>query len=181
MIAGSWVFVCGPSGAGKDSVLEWSRARLAHEPRIVFARRLVTRAAKPDGLDDETSRQRLRELREGCRLAWHWEANGHAYGIDASYAADVASARIVVVNGSREHATAIADAACRRVVVSAPPELLARRLVARGRESSPAVQLRITRNGGLPPFDAELVIENSGELAEAGQRLQRYLESLAAG
>ena len=37
--AGTWVFVCGPSGAGKDSVIGWARGQLADRPGIVFAQR----------------------------------------------------------------------------------------------------------------------------------------------
>lgn len=45
-MTGAWVFVCGPSGAGKDSVLAWAREALAGRSDIVFARRLITRPAQ---------------------------------------------------------------------------------------------------------------------------------------
>ena len=50
-MSGAWVFVCGASGAGKDSVMAWAQQRLAKRPDIVFSRRMVTREAKP-GADD---------------------------------------------------------------------------------------------------------------------------------
>jgi len=46
-MSGKWVFVCGPSGAGKDSVLAWASDHLAGRRDIVFARRMVTRPMQP--------------------------------------------------------------------------------------------------------------------------------------
>lgn len=40
---GRWLIVCGPSGAGKDSVIAWVAGVLADDPRIVFARWLMRR------------------------------------------------------------------------------------------------------------------------------------------
>jgi ribose 1,5-bisphosphokinase PhnN len=35
---GAWAFVCGPSGAGKDSVIAWARERLADRREIACSR-----------------------------------------------------------------------------------------------------------------------------------------------
>ena len=40
------VYVVGPSGAGKDSVLAWLRQHLPHSPAIHWARRTITRPAR---------------------------------------------------------------------------------------------------------------------------------------
>lgn len=177
---GGWVFICGPSGAGKDSVIGWAQARLAGDARFVFSRRLVTRAAGPAAEHDEISHAAMGRMQEAGKLAWRWEANGHHYGIAAHYLADVEAGRIVVVNGSREHVGALPVSAGSRVLVTAGTELLRQRLQARGREDAQAVADRLARNSALAPLAFDLVVRNEGPLEDAGTRLATYLLSLAA-
>ena len=51
-LIGCQVFVCGPSGAGKDSVMALARDALAERGDIMFARRMITRPAQT-GADHE--------------------------------------------------------------------------------------------------------------------------------
>jgi ribose 1,5-bisphosphokinase PhnN len=48
-------------------------------------------------------------------------------------------------------------------------------LRSRGREDATAIDRRLARNGALPSLDADLVIQNDGELADAGRRLATFL------
>lgn len=179
MSRGLWVFVCGPSGAGKDSVLAWAAAALAHDARFVFTRRLVTRERSPGSDHDEVTPAAFERLKAAGRLAWDWQAHGHHYGIAGHYAQDVAAGRTVVVNGSREHAMALAvQDKLRTVLVTAQAERVAARLYQRGRESVEAVAARIARNAALDLPHADAVIANDGDLDQAGQALQRYLLGL---
>lgn len=179
-MTGSWVFVCGPSGAGKDSVMAWARERLAGDARIVFARRLVTRPAGPGSDDDEISAATLQALREAGKIGFEWSAHGHAYAIAGHYAKDVDAGRVVVINGSREHVAALPrEPRLRSVVVTAPLHTVAQRLQARGRESARAVAERIQRNLQLAQPQADLVIPNTGPLPQAGRQLQSWLLALA--
>lgn len=181
MTGGLWVFVCGPSGAGKDSVIEATRAALAGEPRIVFARRLVTRAAQGDE-HQEISRPGFEQLRAQGGLAWHWEAHGQGYGIPAALARDVAGGRIVVVNGSRAHVASLAGRADVRIAeVTAPPARVAERLHRRGREDAQAIAARIARNAALPLLRADLVVDNGGPLEASAARLAEWLLAMAKG
>lgn len=175
---GHWVFVCGPSGAGKDSVLAWAREALATRSDIVFARRLVTRAAQPGSDHDPVDPEDYSFLRASGAFAWHWQAHGFGYGVPLRYAHQVAWGRVVVVNGSREHAQMLlASPWMRRVLVTAPPAQLAARLRRRGREAQAAIDSRLARNAGLA-LDADLVIHNDAAIAAAGALLRRYLETL---
>lgn len=175
-MSGCWLFVCGPSGAGKDAVIGWTQQALGGDERIVFARRLVTRAA-PGGPDhEETSRGALQALYAAGDLAWYWEANGHAYGVRAAYRQHVQAGRLVVVNGSREHAAGLASRPdVRSVLVTADAALLHARLRARARESGAAVAQRLARNEQVPQPRAERIIVNDGPVAAAGAALHEYL------
>lgn len=175
---GAWVFVCGPSGAGKDSVMAWARDALAGETRLHFARRLVTRHA-PSAWDDGVSAPALQALLADGQLAWHWQAHGLLYGVHRSYAACVMAGDVVVVNGSRTHARELAGRAdVRCVVITAPQPLLAARLHARGREDAPAVARRLHRNAASVLPAADLVIRNDADLGRAGDALSVYLREL---
>lgn len=179
-MTGCWVMVCGPSGAGKDSVLAWAQAALPQHPRIVFARRLVTRAAQPGSDHEQTSPAAMQALRTAGGLAWYWHAHGLGYGVRSDQAALVEARRVVVVNASREHVLSIgkrADVRC--VLVTAPPSVLAARLQARGREDAQAIAGRLQRNAALAQPAAHRVIRNDGDVATAGSSLRDYLLQLA--
>ena len=175
-MSGLWVFVCGPSGAGKDSVMSWAAGHLAARQDIVFARRMVTRASQPGSDHDPVTSQQLAHLTGSGGLVWRWEAHGFHYGIGAHYTAEVAAGRVVVVNGSREHASGLQVAEQVRVVqIVADAGQLAARLVQRGREAPPEVAERLARNALFPDPRADHTIVNQGDLAHAGLELEDYL------
>jgi ribose 1,5-bisphosphokinase len=167
---GRLVLVVGPSGAGKDTLIAASRARLRHDARIVFPRRVVTRPASPHEDHDSLSEKDFcRAAGEGA-FVLAWEAHGLHYGVPASIDADVAAARTVVCNVSR-NAVAAARARYARVTVAlitAPAEVLAARLTARGRTTDGAIAERLARPADT--FTADVVIVNIGAL-EAGAEL----------
>lgn len=176
---GCWVIVCGPSGAGKDSVLAWSAQALTAHARICFARRLVTRSSAAGSDHEEVNLDTMHALRAGGGLAWHWQAHGMHYGVRSEYRERVARGDIVVVNGSREHARPLAGRSnVRCVLVTARPQLLAARLQARGREDEDAIGLRMARNLALAEPAADRVIDNSAGLERAGAALRDYLLGL---
>jgi phosphonate metabolism protein PhnN/1,5-bisphosphokinase (PRPP-forming) len=177
MKKGLWVIVCGPSGVGKDSVLRHAGQLLRNHPRIVFARRHVTRT----GTDDAAlTREELAALLARNGAAWHWQAHGHDYVIGADYAHRVAQGDLVVVNGSREHAAGLRGRAdVRTVLITAPAETVNQRLIARGRENAEALARRMERNAMLGGAHAHHVIVNDGALETAGAALADCLRELA--
>lgn len=178
---GLWVFVCGPSGAGKDSVMNWAATHLVGRQNIVFARRMVTRQSHSGSDHDEVSAEQFARLNDGGGLAWCWEAHGFCYGIDARYAEQVAAGRVVVVNGSREHAGAQEATAQMRVVhIAAHAAHLASRLAQRGRDSPNEVSQRLARNARFSNLRVDHTIFNQGALADAGRQLADYLLASAA-
>lgn len=175
-MSGLWVFVCGPSGAGKDSVLGWAAKHLAARQDIVFARRVVTRPPHPGSDHDAVTPQQFAHLIDCAGLVWYWEAHGFHYGIEAHYAAQVAAGKIVVVNGSRAHAGALEAAEqVREVQIVADAAQLASRLEQRGRDAPHEISRRLARNALLSDLRTHHTILNQGELADAGRQLADYL------
>ena len=180
-MSGLWVFVCGPAGAGKDSVIGWAEQQLAGHVGIVFSRRLVTRAKYPGSDHEEVTRQQFARKLGSGGLVWCWEANGLHYGIDARYGSQVNAGRVVVVNGSREHASGLNTVPQLRVVhVVAEPGKLAARLEQRGRDAPQEVQRRLARNALFPELQADCTIVNEGTLEQAGRALADYLVACAS-
>ena len=180
-MSGLWVFVCGPSGVCKDSVMNWAATHLAGYQAIVFARRMVTRPAHAGSDHDEVTPEQFARLHEGGGLAWQWKAHGFCYGIDGRYAVQVAAGQVVVVNGSREHAGALDDAAHVRVVhVVADAAHLASRLVQRGRDAPHEVSQRLARHVHFPDLRVDHTISNQRALVDAGRELADYLLACAA-
>lgn len=177
-MAGTLVCVVGPSGAGKDSVMNAARALLGGDERVAFPRRFVTRPADAGGEEHmAVAPERFVQLRDDGALALWWEAHGIAYGIGAEVGEHLAAGRLVVVNVSRA-VVARARAAFERVVVveiTADPEVLARRLAGRGRESSAEIAGRLARSQSLP-IDADETIVNDGVLDEAAHAFVAILK-----
>lgn len=180
-MSGLWVFVCGPSGSGKDSVIDAARQALVGRSDIVFARRMVTRPVQPGSDHDPVTASVFAGLLQADRLCWHWQAHGFCYGIASHYADAVRAGCLVVVNGSREHVNSLPPSSDLRVVrISTDPERLAIRLAQRGRDSDRAVAERLARNATFTGMQADCIIVNNEALPVAGQCLTDYLTGSAA-
>lgn len=172
------VLVVGPSGAGKDTLLNAARRTLADDARFRFVRRVITRPADPAGENHEP----VTEAEFAARgFALQWQAHGLRYGVPADIANDIASGVTVVANVSR---AVIAEAATRfpvRVIeVTAPPVILAKRLAARGREAAADIAARLARTVPLP-YDTDIDTIFNDTTPEIGaQRLLAALNRAAS-
>jgi ribose 1,5-bisphosphokinase len=174
------VLVVGPSGAGKDTLLDAARTALAGDPRFRFARRVITRPAEAGGEAHEAATEAEFAART---FALAWGAHGLRYGIPADIADDLAVGRTVVANVS---SGAIAEAARRfpvRVIeVTAPPEVLAARLAARGREVGTDIAARLARSIAIPDeIQIETVINDSALEVGAARFLAALLRAMTGG
>ena len=172
------VLVVGPSGAGKDTLLNAARVAFAGDSRFRFVRRVITRPADPMGENHEPADDAEFNRRH---FALSWGAHGLRYGIPADIEADIARGVTVVANVSRG---VIEPAAARFPVhvieVTAPPDILARRLAERGRESAPDIAARLARHVDVPHGVPVTVVTNDGTPAEGIARFQAVLSRLAA-
>ena len=179
---GPLVYVMGPSGAGKDSVLNRARALLAADAPVIFAHRYITRAAEAGGENHvELSPAEFGLRRTHGLFAFHWQAHGNEYGIGREIYSWRRAGLTVVVSGSREHFQQLGgvDDNTHPVLVTAPAERLAERLAARAREDAEAAAERLQRSEAYDVTDRRLVtIVNDGALDTAAARFVSLLATL---
>ncbi|NBB12679.1 phosphonate metabolism protein/1,5-bisphosphokinase (PRPP-forming) PhnN [Pseudomonas sp. SLFW] len=187
-MAGRLIYLIGPSGSGKDSLLDAAREPLASRGcRIV--RRVITRSAEAKGeAAQAVSVEQFAEMQAQGAFALSWFANGLHYGIPNEIDQWLADGHDVLINGSRGH---LPQARARYpdlwvVLLSVDQVVLRQRLLARGRESAQEVEARLSRNAQFaddllaaagPANGASiLLLDNSGALEQTVARLLQRLD-----
>jgi len=172
---GALILVVGPSGAGKDTVIRHAMARLPALGHVHFARRLITRNADSGSEDhDSLSEAAFEDLLAAGGAALHWRAHGLGYALPIGIDAWIAAGDTVIANSSRRMIDAAAARYERVIVVhvTAPPEILAQRLEARGRETGPDILERLQAIPlSVPPGVTLAEIVNDAAPDAAGDRL----------
>lgn len=187
MIAGPGLLfvVSGPSGAGKDTLVE---ALLEQQPRLTYSISATTRAPRPGERDGEhyffVSRQEFeRRLAAGELLEWR-EYNGNLYGTPRDYIEQqIAQGWDVItkpeVNGARAVKAAYPDA----VLIFLVPDRfsqLRERLLARRTETNEEIARRLEiaqqEMKFIRSFDY-LVVNQQGRPQDAVRDLQAILQA----
>ncbi len=171
-MSGRFIAVVGPSGVGKDSVMQ---ALAAQEPRTALARRVITRSSKAVG--EEFDGISLEEF-EGRALAGEfvlsWRAHGLSYGIPKLVFEMLEAGKDVLANVSR---TVLSDAnqqfeKMEVVNLGADISILAQRLAVRGRETEKQIKSRLERVApAFPPDVQAWNIDNSGTVEQTVQTI----------
>lgn len=144
------ILVVGPSGVGKDTLLDAARERLADDKQFCFPRRCITRPAGSVGekhipvLPEDFGQM----ARQGAFLL-SWKAHHLGYGIPHHALSELEAGKTVIVNVSRS----VIDDACalvgqdnvRVISIRASSEALRKRLEARGREDALDIERRLRR------------------------------------
>ena len=149
-MSGRFIAVVGPSGVGKDSVMH----ALSQDPRIVLARRVITRPSDAGGEEFEgVSDTAFDLLRQADAFALDWAAHGLRYAIPRAVDLEIAAGRDVLGNISRGMLGMAAERFERFEVISltASRDALAQRLSTRGREDAEDIARRLDRPSFVYP------------------------------
>ncbi|MEO5374902.1 MAG: phosphonate metabolism protein/1,5-bisphosphokinase (PRPP-forming) PhnN [Alphaproteobacteria bacterium] len=177
---GSLVYVMGPSGAGKDSLLRHARASLEGNRPVVFAHRYITRPLHPGENHVALTHHEFALRRRHDCFALHWRSHGNEYGVGREIDGWMAAGLTVVVNGSR----AYFPEALKRypdllpVLVTVDAAVLRQRMVDRGRETGTEIERRLASATAFECGHPRLhIIDNTGALDLAGTRFREIILS----
>ncbi len=178
---GAVIAVVGPSGVGKDSLME---ALAATDPKLCLMRRVVTRPPEGGGEGyDAGSEGGFAQRAAAGRFSLRVPAPGLQYGIPRSIEDLRAAGQGVLVNLSRAVLLQAQEIFGDFIVLSvtASPQVLAERLTGRGREDAAEVQRRLARASKPLPAGLRRLyqIDNSRDLADAVTAARAAIYALA--
>lgn len=171
----------GPSGAGKDSLLNGLRqemAEMAEPPPFYFAQRTITRNHHQSNEDHEAvDAYNFDKMLNSNAFALNWFANGLQYGIRHKELAPMTQGTWVMVNGSRAY---LNEAKLRFpgltvLHITAPIEVLRARLLSRGRENEQAIEERLIRSQSFVLEPQDLCVSNGGSFEDSLAMLKNLL------
>lgn len=176
---GRLIYLIGPSGSGKDSVLDAAREALA-ERGVRVARRVITRSAEAVGESAEAvTHDEFDRLERSGAFAMSWRANELAYGIPTQIDQWLAAGNDVLVNGSRGYL----EQARQRypgllaVLLRVQPDVLRQRLLKRNRETPEQIEARLARNARFEDsLEGVVTLDNSGDIQATVNRLLTLID-----
>jgi phosphonate metabolism protein PhnN/1,5-bisphosphokinase (PRPP-forming) len=174
---GRLFFFVGPSGAGKDTLLQWLQQRMPSGAGTVFARRTITRPAHSSEAHEPADTRSFWQLAAAGHFSMIWQANDLCYGIPRGIEAELKAGRDVVVNGSREFLPRLQQLfpQARVIWVEADTRQIRKRIESRQRETGAALLKRLDRVTQFTPPEEVIRLDNSGPVEVAGQRLLEIL------
>ena len=166
-MSGRLIAVVGPSGVGKDSVID--ALCLAH-PALFRVKRCITRPTEAGGeafhgLDLPEFQRR----KAAGDFVLSWGAHELHYGIPNEVTEVLGTGRDAIVNLSRGVLLEAREKfdTLHVIWLTARPEVLAARLVGRGRETAQDIARRLAREGASMPADLKITqVRNDGALAD---------------
>ena len=179
-MTGCLIFVVGPSGVGKDSLLAHARSSLADNQSFRFVRRYITRPEAAGGEDHHAlSSDDFSDQLAAGRFAMHWRSHGLRYGIDREIDDWLCAGHTVVLNGSRAYLNEARERYPELCVITiaASPEALALRLTQRRRENADEIIARIAHQPPLPDGLPVIEIINDDSLEAAAEAFVNALNA----
>lgn len=178
MATGSFFFVVGPSGAGKDSLMDGARQQL-DPAQFIFAQRTITRPVDSGGEAHQACTQsEFTALEQQGKFLITWQAHNLSYGLPNTLLDALTSGHHVIANGSRAMVAQLSARVPNLIVVEigAPPAILAQRLSQRGRESAAEVAKRLARKTEPYPEGTHVLRVTNDQTPAIG--ISRFLATL---
>lgn len=178
---GTLFLVVGPSGAGKDSLIDGAKATLETDPQFIFPRRYITRPADAGGEDHiPVSEELFEDMRQRGDMALDWRAHNLRYAVPASAAHHLESGKHVIINVSRtvvdEARKALAP--IKVLYITVDQDTLRARLNARGRESAADIERRVQRAQEYLIEGEDVVMIDNGQDLDAS--ISSFVSAIAA-
>lgn len=176
------IYIMGPSGAGKDSLLNslhQEMASLGQALPLIMAQRTITRSHHQSNENHEAiDEASFESLLQSNAFALNWFANGLHYGIRHEQLAPMSKGSWIMVNGSRAY---LEQAKLRFpgltvLHITAPVDVLRSRLLARGRENEKDIEARLSRSQSLESNPQDLYVINDGRLEDSLTKLKDLLQ-----
>ena len=175
---GRLIAIVGPSGVGKDTVMEAMQASRSDRSLV---KRHITRPPDPLGENHYAlSNEEFGKALDQHKFVLAWTAHGLSYGISSEAIRNHNNGHDMLINLSRsvlEKANQVFD---RLIVInlSAAPEILLDRLEKRGREPAQEIKARLQRS--IAPFPKSLKIydvSNDHHISETLSDIERILSN----
>ncbi|WP_231560186.1 ribose 1,5-bisphosphokinase [Cedecea neteri] len=172
------IWLMGPSGSGKDSLL--SALRQQEHARLLVAHRYITRAADA-GCENHIalSANEFEQRQQLGLFALSWQAHEHSYGVGVEMDIWLEAGFDVVVNGSRQHLKQARERYGDGLVpicLQVSPDVLRQRLEQRGRENAEQIEQRLQRAALYSPEGGDcLILNNDGSLIQSAALFMRLL------
>lgn len=145
----SLIYLIGPSGVGKDSVLSQIKKHYIDKNQPLVAHRYITR---PVRMNDENHIELAefdfqRRINSGLFL-FHWQSHGCRYAIGTEVEKWLEQGNRVIMNGSRQYLNQAKKLYPNLIPVwmTVSENVLRQRLQKRGRETASQIEARIQRN-----------------------------------
>ena len=168
-------YVIGPSGAGKDTLINYARVAINGAEKVIFAHRYITR---PANIGNENhiylSLDEFKERIGKNLFALYWTSHDQYYGIGVEINYWLEKGFNVIVNGSREYLPTARQIypSLVTILIDARPEIITERLTKRGREDAKEIEKRINRTNEISTdLSTCLNIFNNTTIEIAGNQL----------
>lgn len=169
MKTGTLFYVVGPSGVGKDTLLDLAKKALKNSD-VRFPKRYITRSKEAGGEDHIPISKEgfLRKVEDSFFSLW-WQSHDNYYGITNHINSFLAQGLNVVINGSRGyHDKALKIYPnMKTVLITASEDTIRERLTKRGRETKEEIEKRIERSKSFTNFlgsKNSIVLNNDSSL-----------------
>lgn len=181
MTRGGFILIVGPSGAGKDTLIDRAKEALAADERFIFAKRIVTRESTRWEDHDTLDVATFDAHQAKGQFALSWLAHGLGYAIPRTLIDEALGGKIVICNVSR---TVLAEARLRLpnvsvIEITATLATLEQRLKNRSRDGEEGISARLERSVLAYDHPADLVIHNDGPPEEGAALLINYIRKVS--
>lgn len=148
----SLYYIVGPSGSGKDAVVQYFRESFATDLQVIIAHRYITRISDHTENSIALTQDEFDLRLEKKLFAMAWNANHLSYGVGVEIDAWLSAGMSVIVNGSREYIPVAVDkysANIHVIFLDVSDDVLQERLQSRGREDDQGIDQRMERHQRL--------------------------------